>query len=445
MARRNPLLPSHQQAIVGPAQPNLPRTSNTFVPGRAGTNLGNFLLPGQAAFQAAGGQARQQTSGLIDLASLPSNRPQPSVLQPSTQPLAPSVPSVPDVRRTDPQIEALRRRLGDVRFEPGQFSFDQPFQFQPSDDPRLLEFINQLQAGLGNTQSRIESLMQQLQAAGNQPFQFDDSRFAQLRHLISQIQRGEGIGPIDVESDPEAAAFRVALERQAQRERSALAERLSATGGLRTGAGQLALLEPGRQAGRNIAGFEAALAGRRRGEVLAQRLQGAQLGLEELSGERNAALQAFQAQQAARLSGLQGSLQAALSGTGQSQQALVAAMLQRQQTLANQRQQAFNEFETLRRGAFETFEQVERERLQRAELARQALQDQLAVLTGQQGRRDTLTQQQFQNELRQRELLLQQRREELERRLLALDVEERESDVKEKKRSRQRGNRGLAV
>jgi len=304
-----------------------------------------------------------------------------------------------------------------------EFKFDQSF------DPDLAALIQRIQGQLGNTKTTIDQLLQQANTVGSSQFapgpnfqqqfkpgtfdpgpdyqqqftpgefEFDDSQFASLREQIAALLRGEGVGDIDIEGDPEAAAFRNARERQAARERSALAERGAATGFNRTGGFDAAVAGGAGDAGRDIAGFEASLAGRRRGELLDQKLQGAQLGLADLQGTRQSALGAFNTEQQAGLAGEQQRLDA-FNAAGQNR--MNAFNTEQQAGLANE-QNRFQQFQADRDTRQRSFENQKNNQLQSLALGLSGAQGQfgtqqndlLQALQQRTGNQDFARQQQF--------------------------------------------------
>jgi len=140
--------------------------------------------------------------------------------------------------------------------------------------------------------------------------------------LLALLRGGGAEG--EASTDPEARAFRIARERERGEQQRRAAERLGVSGFTGTGAFDVESGKIGEEAARDIAGFEARLAGRRRGERLAEQASALNLALASLgrqAGERQAEFgaritgaeserAAQQARQAAQLAQLQALLSA---------------------------------------------------------------------------------------------------------------------------------------
>ncbi|MGH7175757.1 MAG: hypothetical protein ACREJC_00125 [Tepidisphaeraceae bacterium] len=100
---------------------------------------------------------------------------------------------------------------------------------------------------------------------------------------LGQLARGTGFNLPDVNTDPEAVSFNVAAQREQEANRQAEADRLGASGVTGSGAFDARVAQLREQAGEKVAGFRAALTGRRRTE---------QLGTAQLSAQQEAARRA---------------------------------------------------------------------------------------------------------------------------------------------------------
>ena len=121
-----------------------------------------------------------------------------------------------------------------------------------------------------------------------------------VQERLLALLRGGAEG--EASTDPEARAFRIARERERGEQQRRAAERLGVSGFTGTGAFDVESGKIGEEAARDIAGFEARLAGRRRGERLAEQSSALNLALSSLgrqAAERQAAQQAALAERQA--------------------------------------------------------------------------------------------------------------------------------------------------
>lgn len=182
-----------------------------------------------------------------------------------TPTFAPPAPSGPD-----PRIAALVSELS-----------QQP---QSTSNPRIDSVLSQIEAAnrkQDSQRSRLEELSAPINIA-RPDLSATTAQSAELRALLSQLLRGEGIDIGNVNTDPEARAYQVAKRRAAQRLRESEAARLGATGLSGSGDFDARVAQIEEATGEDIAGFEAGLAGRRRGEAQQGAIQGATLSLSDL-------------------------------------------------------------------------------------------------------------------------------------------------------------------
>lgn len=105
-----------------------------------------------------------------------------------------------------------------------------------------------------------------------------------LQNLTSELMAGRAPAPSGpINTDPEAAAYRVAKLREADRARGSEAARLGASNIDGSGDFNGRVAQINENAGESIAGFEGALAGRRKTEALTAATTGAGLQLADLS------------------------------------------------------------------------------------------------------------------------------------------------------------------
>ena len=165
----------------------------------------------------------------------------------------------------DPRIADLTKRL------------QEPAAPVPVNDPRLQQLMSELEQQIStarNEQSGVRARIAALppSSATTTP------QNAQLDALVSELMRGQAPDIGDIQLDPEAKAFRIASQREAGRAREEAANRQAASGSVTGGGGFDARVAGIRErTGENIAGFEATLAGRRRGEALDTARTGATL------------------------------------------------------------------------------------------------------------------------------------------------------------------------
>lgn len=304
-----------------------------------------------------------------------------------------------------------------------------------SNDPRIQALIDQIarstQGGATTGSSfradpRIEQLVGQLSSPGD-PASFVDTgqqQRALLQALIAQISGGQF--DFNASTDPEARAFRVAQERARAEAQVGISERRAAdptnTGGFDVDTRALRA-----RTGESIARFAAGRASQRRGEVLGERIGGANAALSSLGLAQSGDVSRFNADLASREQGLNqqvAALQAALNadvsrrgsfeseqaralsrtqGTQASQQALLQSLLAEQSRVqggqAAAGQQVFaNELSSAQ---FESRQGGAAQQAQQAQLARALQQQQIQ----QQLRRDAIAEQQARQdeEFRRRE------------------------------------------
>ena len=298
----------------------------------------------------------------------------------------------------------------------------------------------------------IERLGQPLSVA---PPNFDrfSEQAAGVRARLTALLTGEGVDVGDIAADPEARAFRIARTREREQQREAAANRLSASGLTGSGEFDTSVAQIGEAAAEDIAGFEAGLAGRRRGDILREQTTAAGLTLQDLerqagleTGRFGAELAAAQAGRAGQLGAAQ-ALQTSVSGRRAGRQAERGNQLGLLQTLLADQAQA---------------EAAEEREADRAAGAEQAQFGQELAIRGEQrageeaayGRATGSYEQRLraflaeQEQARQaEELELRRQREEVERALLEQELEERRAtqEEREERTGRRRRAGGLVV
>lgn len=175
----------------------------------------------------------------------------------------------------DPRIAELTQTL------------QQPIAPVPVDDPRIRNLMSELEQQI--TTSRNDQTGLRARIAGLPSGATATSESEQLNALIAELMKGKAPDIGDIQADPEAVAYRIASQREAGRAREEAANRQAASGPVTGGGGFDARVAGIRErTGENIAGFEAGLAGRRRGEALDTATRGAQFQMSELQRRQEA-------------------------------------------------------------------------------------------------------------------------------------------------------------
>lgn len=207
----------------------------------------------------------------------------------------------------DPRIASLTQALSE----------QQSSYAEPGPDPQIAELTSRVSQPIAVAprvaDPRIASLLATLEQQAKTPaasavrapdFSRQEAQGTEIRGLLSKLARGEGVAPItNIGADPEAAAYRVAKTRAAERARESEAARLGASG--LTGGGDFDARLAGIQeaTGEDIAGFEAGLAGKRRGEAITNAMQGANLSLSDLDRQTQQELARYNAEFGAEQAG----------------------------------------------------------------------------------------------------------------------------------------------